>query len=370
MTAEIEEKTKRLVGILERERLDGVVLNAQHNFAWLSAGASNGIDLSRENGAASLLVTVDGRRYLLANNIEMQRLLTEQVSAADFEPVEFSWQDEKIAPSLAVDKAKQIAGELIATDIPLDVKTKAIEGLVARCRYSLTADEVARIRRLGSDASGALDLVSTEVHAGDSEQAVAERMLGRLAAFAITSVVTLVAADERIAAFRHPVPTDKRWARTLLLVTCARRHGLIVSLSRMICRGPIPQELRRKTEAAALVNATLWNATRPGTSGSDLYRIAADAYAAAGYSDEINHHHQGGASGYRTREWVAHPNSNETVQMHQAFAWNPSITGTKIEETVLVTDAGIETLTASSKFPTIRVEIGGVMYHSPGILSV
>ena len=62
-------------------------------------------------------------------------------------------------------------------------------------------------------------------------------------------------------------------------------------------------------------------------------RSAAKAYAEKGFADEIDLHHQGGAAGYRTREWVAHPNANDVVRNDQAFAWNPSITGTKVEET-------------------------------------
>ena len=47
------------------------------------------------------------------------------------------------------------------------------------------------------------------------------------------SLVTLVAADERIASFAiryRPRTLEK----TLLLVTCAKRGGLIVSLSRIV----------------------------------------------------------------------------------------------------------------------------------------
>lgn len=355
---------------MEREKLGGIILNAQHNFAWLTAGGSNGIDLSRESGAASLLVTADGKRYLLANNIEAARLLAEQVPADRFEPIEFSWQDEKASPMLIADRAKRLSIGKVASDIALDADTPTIEGLVAGCRFSLTVDERARMRELGRDASQAIDAVVDKATPGLSESAVAEMIRSELGSAGIISVVTLVAGDERIAAYRHPAPTSRRWERTLLLVTCAKRRGLIVSLSRIICSGPVPDELADKTAAAAFVNACLCNATRPGTSGSDLYTAAAKAYGRVGYADEINRHHQGGAAGYRTREWVAHPGCGETVRHSQAFAWNPSITGTKIEETVIVSETGLETITASSKFPSIPVEIGGVTYHSPGILSV
>lgn len=93
---ELEEKIERLTKTLSREGLSGVLLNAQHNFAWLTGGASNGIDLSREGGSASLLVATDGKRYLLANNIEMKRMLAEEVSADEFEPIEYGVARRKI----------------------------------------------------------------------------------------------------------------------------------------------------------------------------------------------------------------------------------------------------------------------------------
>jgi antitoxin VapB len=128
--------------------------------------------------------------------------------------------------------------------------------------------------------------------------------------------------------------------------------------------------LRRRTESCAAVNAALYHATRIGATGSELYNVAADAYAAQGFADEINKHHQGGAAGYRTRDWVAHPESNDKVRPNQAFAWNPSITGTKTEETAILIDNELEIITATGGFPTISATIGSGEYLSPGILSL
>ena len=358
--------------MLGREGLGGVLLNAQHNFAWLSGGASNGIDLSRENGVAFLLVAADGKRYLLANNIEMPRLLAEEIAASEFEPVEYSWPDEKASGNFVTRKASALlaGGSELATDIVIDGRTRAIEGLVARCRYSLTAAELERFRGLGKDAGIAMRSVLDKVVPGETELEIAAKLRAELVAGGMTSVVTLVAADERIAKFRHPVPTSNRWKKTLLIVSCSKREGLISSCSRIACIGSVPDELQRRTEATAFVNASLWNATRPGGNGADLYKMAADAYAEQGFADEVNKHHQGGAGGYKTREWVAHPKSAEVVQQNQAFAWNPSITGSKVEETAILTDTGIEVITASPDFPAIQNEIDGQTYFSPGILSI
>jgi antitoxin VapB len=155
---------------------------------------------------------------------------------------------------------------------------------------------------------------------GQTELEVAALIRKELQAMNISSVVTLVAADERISKYRHPLPTSKTWSKTLLLVTCAKRNGLIASLSRVVCSGTAPSELKEKTEAAAFVNASLWNATRKGVTGAELYQTAADAYARKpDLRKEINLHHQGGATGYKTREWVAHPTSAEVVKADQAF---------------------------------------------------
>ena len=364
MVSELAEKTERLQRMLEREKLGGVLLNAQHNFAWLTGGFSNGIDLSRENGAASLLVRADGKRYILASNIEMSRMCAEEILADDFEPVEYAWQDEKASGSFVVDKAKEL---LTRGDIATDY---AVESKIARCRYQSTVNEIGRYRELGNDAGIAVRRVIDKITPGETEREIAETMRHELALGGMTSVVTLVATDERISQYRHPVPSEKRWGKTLLLVTCAKRGGLIASLSRMICVGGVPVDLKRKTEATAYVNSCLLDATRPGVTGAELYRVAANAYTKKGFSDEISRHHQGGATGYRTREWVAHPQSTEVVQVDQAFAWNPSITGTKIEETSILSKHGIEIFTASPDFPQIANTVNGREYLSPGILSV
>jgi antitoxin VapB len=373
MNSELEQKTQRLIEMLEREDLDAVLLNAQHNFAWLTGGGSNGVDMSRENGVASLIVTRQGKRFLLSSVIELRRMYAEELSEDDFEPIEFSWQDDKANPLSPIERAKTFfldAGNRLASDLPINASVPVIESKIAYCRYQLTSDEVVRIRQLGSDAAAVVQQVAQTISPGLTEKDIAEQLRHELALGGMTSVVTLVAADERVSQFRHPVPTAKSWRNTALIVTCAKRSGLIVSLSRMISSGPVPDELQRRTAACANVNAHILNATRPGNTGSEMYAAAAKAYAKVGFGEEINLHHQGGAAGYRTREWVAHPQSSEVVRSDQAFAWNPSITGTKVEDTVIATESGVEIITPTPDFPSIVTDLDGREYRSPGILTV
>ena len=372
MDSEIQIKTERLQKMLAEDNLGGVLINSQHNFAWLTGGKSNGIDLSKENGACFLLIGRDNKRFILANNIEMPRLLTEEVSPADFEPIEFSWQEEKSSGDFIHEKAKSLLNynSEIASDLFLGSKVRLAENSIANCRYALTETEIQRYRRLGRDTGEAVGDLFKNISPGETELEIARKVKDILAAKNINSVVTLVAADERIEKYRHPVPTTKEWEKILMIVVCAKREGLIANLSRIACAGRIPDELQRKTEAVAYVFATFLSKTKNRAVGAELYKIAADAYAEKGYDDEINSHHQGGATGYKTRDWVAHPASGEIVQPNQAFAWNPSITGTKAEETAISFETGAEIITASPDWTQIGVSIEGREYFSPGILQL
>ncbi|HEX2914170.1 MAG TPA: hypothetical protein VH186_25440, partial [Chloroflexia bacterium] len=113
------------------------------------------------------------------------------------------------------------------------------------------------------------------------------------------------------------------------------------------------------------VDATFNLNTKPGAVAGEIFKKAQAAYAYAGYPDEWQLHHQGGATGYAGRDYRAGPNSTEVVQEWQAFAWNPSITGTKSEDTVLVSsepghEIEVMTIPDGSQWPTATVSIEGL----------
>jgi Xaa-Pro aminopeptidase len=355
--SEHNEKLDRIVRVAQAARAAGVLIAAHHNIAWLTSGRHNRIDASREIGTARLLITADGRRLVLGNAIEMPRLLDEVLAGLDYEPIEYAWTDDQDA-AFAVRKARGVLGDTaaIAADWPLP-DTVPIEGALARARHLLTDGEVERYRALGRDAGNALGSLCLTLEPGDDERDIARRIADAAAGIRARAIVALVGSDDRLRRFRHPVPTATRWRHVVMLALCAERDGLIVSLSRLVASRP-PEDLGERTRATATVFGSLLAATRPGVTASALYAAAADAYAAAGFPGEELKHHQGGAIGYRAREWVAHPKSPEVVQPRQAFAWNPTITGTKVEDTALLTGDSIAIITSSPGWPTIKIQGG------------
>ncbi len=361
---EIEDKVERLARLATARGLAGILLNTQPNFAWLTAGRSNQIDSSRENGNGSLLVSARGQRFIVANNIEMPRLQDEALSGLAFTPCEYPWTEEQAQPGTPISTAKQLVSGEVGCDNALPGGTP-IEPAIAATRALLTPAEIDRYRALGRDLGRAVGELCRALVPGEAETEIAQRVATAVAHVGARAIVTLVAADDRISRYRHPAPTPARWQDRVMVVVCAQRCGLVASLSRIVVAGTVPEWLDVKTRATASVFGRLLDATRPGALASNLFAAAAMAYADAGFPGEEHRHHQGGATGYRSREWIAHPASRETVQQRQAFAWNPSITGTKVEESSVVSDEGLEVVTSSPDWPSMSLSVRGQMLLAP-----
>jgi len=374
--SEIDLKTENLARRLTELGLDAVLLETQPNFAWITAGAANGVDLTQEAGVGAVLVARDGRRWLLANEIEMPRFLEgDRLEECGFTPVDFPWAAEQGDPSWRATRVWKIlgVGARLGLDRIPDPSLGPLRGIgpeIARLRARLTAPEVERYRSLGREAGEALGEVCRGLRPGLSEDEIAGRTAAALLARGAAPIVLLVGADSRLESFRHPLPTRQRWERAVMVVACARREGLIVALTRIVWAGPVPDEIRRRTRAAAAVNARLLAATRPGATGRELFAVAARAYEELGFPGEERRHHQGGPCGYQSRDWIASPAAEETVVSPQAFAWNPSITGTKVEETWIVGEEGAERITATPGWPVLEMECGGRVYAFPDIASL
>ncbi len=205
---------------------------------------------------------------------------------------------------------------------------------------------------------------------GDTEYEIAGRLALEAESRGVQAIVNLAATDRRVFAFRHPLPTNKALGRYAMLVLCGRRKGLVCSITRLVHFGRLPDELRHKAEAAARVDTALVAATRPGQTLGEIFERGVAAYSEAGFPDEWRNHHQGGPAGYEPREFVANLESTEIVSSGQVFAWNPSIRGTKSEDSVLITEQGHQVLTAITGWPTVHVEVEGRPFERPAILEI
>ena len=364
---EVAAKEARVRAFLDEAGYDALVLTTQANFAWITGGGDNHIVLAADAGVASVLVTRDAK-YVVTKNNEIGRIMAEEIGAPGFEPRDVAWCGPDTIES---EIAALTRGGTVASDTGIGGTTLEA-GRIAALRYALTPEEIAKYRALGAETEACMRTVCKGLKPGLTENAIAGRLTEMLLARGIVPVVLLVAADARISKYRHPIHTDTKVERTVMVITCVRRHGLIIACTRHVHFGPLPDELRRKHDAVVEVDAALNLATKAGTTLGDVLEVGQKAYAKVGFPDEWKLHHQGGSIGYAPRDVVATPGEKQPVVLNQTFAWNPSITGTKSEDTVLVTERGLEWLSLSRDpdWPMLDVEWDGQTVQREDILTL
>ncbi|HOF18007.1 MAG TPA: M24 family metallopeptidase [Phycisphaerae bacterium] len=367
MTPQQERQLKHALvcDYLAARGLDGVLLTRRCNFSWYTCGAHNHVGLACDVGVASLLVTRDGAT-VLANNIEATRLREEELSGSGIRVVEYPWHDVAAAAKTFAEASRSM--RLAADASAGGLKAEPLGRDFDRLRWTLNENEIARYRALCADATGVLDAVGRAARPGMTEHRLAGLLAAEMYARGCTPWTVLLAADRRIERHRHPLPTDLRVERYFMLIVGAERHGLIASHSRLASFGPVPAELADKHRAVATVDAALIGATRAGATLGEIFAEGQAAYDAVGHADQWRRHHQGGSCGYLPRDVKAAPGETLAALANQAFAWNPSITGTKSEDTILCTPNGPELLAPAGAWPTIRAEWKGFVLNRPDIL--
>ncbi|MGA9349348.1 MAG: M24 family metallopeptidase [Anaerolineae bacterium] len=360
---EFSQKQNRIQDLLEERKLDALLLQRVSSFAWATCGAASYVNTATTNGEAALLITSSGR-YLITNNIEAARLEQEEKLA------EQGWEF-RVAPwHEAQDAVAELTrGLRVGADGPYPGAAD-LSGNLARLRANLTPEEGERFRVLGRLCAEAMDSAVRAVRPGQTEYQIAGLLAHEAERRGVQAIVNLIATDERVFAFRHPLPTDKELERYAMLVLCGRRWGLVCSVTRFVHFGRLLDDLRHKAEAVARIDAAFIAATRPGQSLSQIFRRATETYADAGFPDEWHLHHQGGPAGYEPREYLATPHSTDVVSVGQVYAWNPSITGTKSEDTILVGEVENEVLTAIENWLTLPVTVDDQEIARPAILEI
>lgn len=363
-SAEIAAKRAAVRALLEEKNLDALLLRRVSSFSWATCGRRSEISTAVEAGEAALLLTAE-RRFLLTNNIEAPRLLDEErLAEQGFEPVIHPWHEAE-PPLSQIFHVRRVGLDRPAPGL---IGAVDVSAELARLRSCLTPEEGERFRDLGRLCAQAMDAAARTLTPGQTEHEIAAVLARECVARGVWPIVDLVATDQRVFDLRHPIPTDKKLERYAMLVLCGRRHGLVCSLTRLVHFGPPPAELAARCHAVAQVDARLIAATRPGAGLADILYAGVSAYRELGFAGEWELHHQGGAAGYEPRELVATPNVTAAVRSGQVYAWNPSITGTKSEDSILITEGPPEILTAIPGWPTVEIEVSGSGYVRPAIL--
>lgn len=344
---EVQEKLRVVRGCLG----EGLALRLRGIdwFAWLTAGGSNAVLLAAETGIAEVVVT-SGDAWVVTDEIEARRLSDEELPPG-LEVRATAWACPQARETLS---GQLIRGCTVISDRPAAGEKSLPDRLLSAKRILVPA-EMERYRKVGRLAAEAMTEALQACRPDWSEEALAAAGAGALISRGLAPALVMAAGKRRMQLYRHPMPSSETLGGLAMLVFCARGCGLYANLTRFVSFSGIPAEILERHRQVREVEAKVLELSRPGADLGSLYLALIQSYLTAGHPQAIREHHQGGTTGYLSREVLATPGSAERIAIGTPLAWNPSLAGAKIEDTFLVTGSGLENLTLDPAWPTVVV---------------
>lgn len=234
-----------------------------------------------------------------------------------------------------------------------DCQLVAADDVMETLRVIKDTDEVAWMRRAVAVVEAALRAVLTQIRPGMTEREVAgllmvETLRGGSEG---TPFEPIVVAGPN-AASPHATPTDRpiRRGETVVIDCGAVVGGYASDITRTVALGGLPEEMLRVYEVVRRANEAGRAAVRPGRAAQDVDRAARAVIQEAGYGDFFIHR-TGHGLGLEVHEppYIVEGNRHP-LQAGMTFTvepgiYLPGIGGVRIEDDVLVTPEGAETLT-------------------------
>ena len=350
----LTKKLKNLRKIYQQSKDNGILIKKQNNISWLLGGRTH-VNLASVDGVVELVLNDQGL-YLISNNIEAKRVVNEEFQA-EVIVKNYPWYD--------VNSRQEIINELLGNKYIFDSE---VENQIVNLRIIFTEEEKYSYRNLGKDVAEIMEGLCFNVIPGMSENLIASLIMQKCMERGIEPIISLVAADERIYLYRHPLPTNKVVKDYVMIVIAGRRDGQSVGITRFVSFTSLTKDLIRKRDAVLNLDAMLLLETRPGKNVKDIFAMLIEGYKNEGFDNEWRQHHQGGLTGYNTREYKVIHNTNLLVEIGQAYSWNPSITGFKAEDTFIVEKDNNDIITNTTQLPNVTVIYNSETVMRPDIL--
>jgi Xaa-Pro dipeptidase len=356
---------------LREKNLDGVLLTRPDNFAMATGGKRNFIWTHTDLGSNALYVDKEGRVSFVGNNIEEGRLRDEELGALGTAFHSFHWWEGAAAACVK----QSFTGNIASDDGSVG---QNVHAAMAPLRALLTETELEKYRQLGRLAASVDgERARFSIKEGDLEADIAARLVAEGAARRCQVPVALIAADDRIAQYRHPLPTigpllrrhlaERGVEKYVMVVGCFLREGLVVSLTRFKkVATSCPRSSRRASRGSAPSTRSCRRPpSRARRSAMSLGRASRPMQRMGFAANEWHNHHQGGATGYAGRTAKGLPGEafpvldtywpqkageilGKDIAFGAAYAWNPSGPGVKSEDTFILRADGMQEIVSST----------------------
>ena len=339
------ERMAPLRELMKHKGLESIVLRRNPNLAWAIAGRAH-VPTTIDAACFDLIITQDSATAI-TNVVEAPRLSTEELpSEITVKTIKWSEGRDPQLPTGAKVGSDQPGADCIDLGTEIEI-----------IRASLIESDVVRYKEICADAAIALGNAMKQVANSDREIDVAGLITHALWQADLEIAFLGVAGQERVQKFRHPLPTSAVVGNRVSASICAKRKGLVASVTRIVSFEPISGVMAKDYEAIYKVEAVMLDATVVGKPFSDPVTAAITAYPANGFDgDEWTKHHQGGPTGFLPRDWPANTGSTRLIANNQPIAWNPTGKGFKAEDTILATNSGVKILSMDPDWPSFEVD--------------
>lgn len=346
---DLRERLRALAGVAAAAGVDTLVLREPATLAWLLEARVH-VPLTLDTACLDVVVDVSGdapRLTVVTNAIEAPRLQETELANLPVDWAVVSWwesRDSRLPRGAGTGSDRPSAGTV---DVGDDVRA---------LRLTLSPRQQGLLAAVGRDAAAAATRAALRLTPDLSEYSAAGLFAAELMADAMDPIVLMVAGGDRGARHRHPLPTTRELGPLALLVCCARRSGVVASVTRIVSFDRLPPALEDAYGRLLDVEQVYLDASVPGARLGDVVEAGTTAYGLNGFdATEWHRHHQGGLSGFVPREYPAHRGSDLVLGQGMVVAWNPSAEGVKVEDTAVVTVNGPELLVHDPDWPTVQV---------------
>jgi Xaa-Pro dipeptidase len=358
-------RLRRLQSALAQANLDGAVTIAGPNLFYLT-----GLSFHLSERPTVGFFPAHGDPVLVAGNLEASKVATgapyplRPFYYADSDGPVMAFREAAQAlrfgkARLGVESRRMRVMELrLIEDAFLNPRIDAAEATFAALRMQKDEQELALMRQAVAIAERALLATLPTIHAGQTEREIGAELVVqtlRAGSDADLPFAPIVASGPN-SALPHAALTDRAIQPGDLLTIDwgAAKSGYIADLTRTFAIGQVSDEFKTIYRLVQAANAAARAATRPGTLAAEVDAAARQAISAGGYG-EFFVHRVGHGLGLEVHEDPSvHGRNEHSLEAGTTFTIEPGIYlpgkgGVRIEDDVVVTARGVESLSMLSR---------------------
>lgn len=358
--ADIDAKQLQVADVLAQMGCEAVVLLMPAHVSWFTAGMNvRGLISDSERPG----VYTNGRqRWLVASNIDSQRLFDEELDQLGFQLKEWPWLGGRSELLFNMTSGRKVAADRPFPNVPM------INDKLRPLLRVLSTYEQERYHEIGYHVAYAIEATARTFLRGEPEEEIAGQLGHRLLRRGIEPAAITITADGRGAKYRRAGFTSATVTQTCILQATGQREGLYVTASRAVSLGPPPDEFRRAYDLAAKIAAVYRSYAVPGARLAPLADVGAVVLTGTPWEFDNRLSEPGYSTGRFGAEELRRAGVDEPLSVNQAVVWQPRVGPAACADTVVVGSSGPEVVTPLFEWPFKRIVVRGVTSDVADIL--